>query len=103
MEVEDKEQIHPRKAQSLLWSLHQHQVGHLLPEDFMVLTGVDHIVIKVIQPLILQETVILQTPLTAAVIEAPAISLPGEVDPFGMAKLVAHEVQVSLTASSQSE
>ena len=53
MEVEDKEQIHPRKAQSLLWSLHQHQVGHLLPEDLVLFASMDHIVIKVIQPLIL--------------------------------------------------
>ena len=35
--------------------------------------------------------------------EAPAVALPGEVDPFGMAEFVAHKVEVRFSAAGQSE
>ena len=33
--------------------------------------------------------------------EAPVVALPGEIDPFGMAKFIAHKVQIALTAAGQ--
>ena len=35
--------------------------------------------------------------------ETPAVALPGEVDPFRVAELIAHKVQVGLAATSQGE
>ena len=95
MKVEDKKQIVPGKAEHLLGRLHQHQIGYGLIKDPVILTLMDHIMVEIIQPLILQKSVILQTPLTAAVMETPAVAFPRKIDPFGMTKFIAHEVQVA--------
>lgn len=53
VEVECKEQILTSKAQHLFRCLHQLQVGHCLIENSVLLTQMDHILVKVIQPLVL--------------------------------------------------
>ena len=72
----------------------QHQVGHPLFEHMVLLSQLYHIFIEVVEPLIFQVAVILQTPLPPAIVEAPAVAFPGEVNPFRVTEFVAHEVQV---------
>ena len=53
VEVECKEQILTGEAEHLFRCLHQLQVGHCLIENSVLLTKMDHILVKVIQPLVL--------------------------------------------------
>ena len=55
VEIEGEEQAATGKAHGLLRCLHQHLIGHPLTENVIFLGGLDHILVKVAQPLILQE------------------------------------------------
>ena len=103
VEVEHEHQTVAVKCTGLLGALHQQHVGHALIEHVVLLGQGNHILVKLVQPLIFQGAVVLQAPLTAAVVEAPAVAFSGEVDPFGMTEFVAHEVQIAFTAAGQGE
>ena len=103
MEVENKEQIHSCKTEHLLRRFHQLKIGHVLIEYLMGFAKMNHVVVKIIQPLAFQISVVLQTPLTAAIMEAPAISFAREVNPFGMDELISHEIKISFSAACKRE
>ena len=103
MEIESEEEPVPGKDQDLFLVLQEPHVTHALGEDLMLLGQLHHVLIEVVQPLVFQEAVLLQAPLTAAEMEAPAVAFPGEVDPLRMTELIAHEVQIALTAAGKGE
>ena len=51
--------------------------------------------------MVTKSRIIRQAPLTPGVVMAPAVALPGKIDPLGMAEFVAHEGHI--TASAQAE
>ena len=53
-----------------------------------------HVVVPVVQVLVFQVLAVDQRPLAAGILVAPAVALAREVDPLGVAPLVAHEVEV---------
>ena len=59
-----------------------------------------HLFIEFTEAPIVQLGVSPQTPLSTAPVMTPVITCPWEVDPFGMAELVAHEVEVGLAAQA---
>ena len=101
MEIECKEQPVPGENNYLFLILQKSQITHPLGEGPILLGELNHIFIEIVKPLVLQETVFLKAPLAAAIMEAPSIAFTGEIDPFGMTKFVAHEVQISFTTAGK--
>lgn len=64
----------------------------------VLLFGGVHGTIEFIQKLVLQQIIVHQVPLAPRVMIRIIITLPWEVQPFRMAKFVAHEVQIGLAA-----
>ena len=95
IEVEYKYQIITLECQYL--------VGIAVP-DFLhlgllktlhALDNAEHGLIEVTQIMIAEVLVIYQIPLATRILMAPSIAFAREVYPFGMTKLIAHEVQVA--------
>ena len=63
----------------------------------------DHGFFKFIEIGIFQIGVVCQTPLPAAIVVAPAVALPGEVNPLGVAEFIAHKGQIPLTAQAHGQ
>ena len=87
--------------QDFLFTIVQAQIAEAHFEQVNAFGKADHVLVEQAQPLVLQALVVPQAPLAAAVVEAPAVALPGKVDPFWVAEFVAHEVQVGLAAAGQ--
>mmetsp|Transcript_19026 Transcript_19026/g.32057 ORF Transcript_19026/g.32057 Transcript_19026/m.32057 type:complete len:462 (+) Transcript_19026:287-1672(+) len=60
-----------------------------------------HQFIKGLKEFVAQQIILRQIPTTSAVMMTPAILRAREVDPLGVPKLVAHEVQIALAAQGQ--
>ena len=103
VEVEGEQQALPGEGDGLAVVVHDVQVAAVLGEHIHTLGQSHHVPVEFAQEAVLQSLIVLQAPLAAAVVEAPAVALPGEVDPFRVAELVAHEVQVCFAATGQSE
>ena len=101
MEIESEQKALAFKDDHLVGIVEQSQIAHALGKHTAGLGQLDHVVIKVTQPLIFQKSVVPQAPLAAAVMKAPAVALSGEVDPLGMAEFIAHEVQIGLAATTE--
>ena len=72
-------------------------------EDTVLFRHFHHGNLEVAQVLVLEVGVVGQTPLAAAVVVTPAVALPGEIDPLGVAEFVAHEGQVALAAQAHGQ
>jgi hypothetical protein len=103
MEIESEKETVSIKDNDFVILVDQSQIRHLLLEDLMLLYQFDHITVKCAEILIFQEIVIHKTPLTAAILEAPAIALSWEIDPFRMTEFIAHEIEIRFTAGGDRE
>ena len=54
-----------------------------------------HGVVEVVEPLVFEQTVVDEAPLAACVFVAPSVAFAWEVNPFGVAPFIAHEVEVA--------
>ena len=61
----------------------------------------NHRPIEVAQLVIAKRLVVEQVPLTPCVLVRPAVAFAGEVNPFRVPELIAHEVEVAAVASRQ--
>ena len=51
----------------------------------------------------MQVGVVRQRPLPAGVVHRPAVALAREIDPFGVAELVAHEVEIAFAGQAEGD
>ena len=91
-------------------AVHQHLVPLMGPQVLRLacqepgLSGQgDHGHLKGVQIFVFKVGIVCQGPLAAAILVAPAVALPGEVDPLRVAELVAHEGQVALAAQTHGQ
>ena len=75
--------------------------GSLL-EVFLRLDDLEHLLVEIAKPMIAEFVVVDEVPLTAGILVTPAITLTGKVNPFGMTKLIAHEIEVATVDGSSS-
>ena len=59
------------------------------------LKSAQHLAVEITEEMIVKVGVVDKIPLAARILVAPSVALAREVNPFGMTKLVAHEVQVA--------
>ena len=103
VKVEDKDQTAALIGQHMVVLAEQLQLRGPFAEKAGIPDCVDHAPVEGIQLAVLEIAVFHQTPLAAAVLVAPAVALAGEIDPLGMAELVAHEVEVGGAAGGGGE
>lgn len=70
-------------------------------ENIITYINVDHSFVKSIQLPILEQLVIKKVPPAPTVVIAPVVTLPGEVYPLRVAKLITHEVQVRIPTQTE--
>ena len=98
IEVERKCQTCLLKNQDLIHLMRPHIVCSIRIQYIILFSQRDHLLIKQVQPAVLQILIIYQTPLTSAVMITPAIALSRKINPFRMPEFIAHEIQVAVAA-----
>ena len=100
MEVKDKQQISSFKYYQLIFIVNECYILMLTVQPVECIFELIKGCIKFLQVLIFKIRVVAEVPLSAAVVEAEGVALPREVDPLGVSELVAHEVQVRISAQT---
>jgi hypothetical protein len=100
MEVEDPQQARALKHNDLIALVLQADVrlGRMQPS--VLLFRPLHLAVELVQEAVAQQFVVDEIELPARVVEAVAVTFAGEVEPFGMAELVALEVQIAFSAQA---
>ena len=94
-EVEEEEQVAAFVGQYLV-TIVVPDFAHLETLDgTLFLQSLEHGGIKVAQIVIAKLLVVHQIPLTTGILLAPSVTFAGEVNPFGMSELIAHEVEIT--------
>ena len=100
MEVEHHQTGSPLVGQNLVTvvvaTLHRLEVEEALFADKLY-----HIGIETVEARIFEQLIVGEVPLPAGILARPAVALAGEVDPLGMAELVAHEIEVAPAARGE--
>ena len=69
----------------------------------VLLLGPLHLAIKVVQEAVSEQVIVGQIELTTGIVKAVAVAFTWKVEPFGVTKLIALEVEVSLATKSVSD
>lgn len=93
VEVEDEERASTCEGQHLVAIVVAALYGGCL-QQATVCDEVDHVAVETVQPVVFEVRVVGQRPLSSGVFARPAVFSPRKVDPLGVAKLVAHEVEI---------
>ena len=91
VEVKDKEQVFPLKRKHLIRHIIMNAPHFGRFQQTLLSEKVDHIFIKVEQPVKLQFGIFGDTPYSAGMLIGPVVPLTWKIDPFGVAKFVSHE------------
>mmetsp|Transcript_155367 Transcript_155367/g.498494 ORF Transcript_155367/g.498494 Transcript_155367/m.498494 type:complete len:736 (-) Transcript_155367:1057-3264(-) len=103
VEVEDEQKLTALKGDDLVSLVLERDVLMLRTQEAVaVLAGV-HELVEILKELIAQMVSIGKIPPAPTVLVAPVVRGRWKVDPLRVAKLVAHEVQVALSAQGQDE
>ena len=94
-EVEDEEEFTTLVCQHLIIVLGPYFGDGGLLDVLLELQYLQHLLVKVAQIVVAEFLVVHKVPLTAGILVAPSVVLAGEVNPFRVTELVAHEVEVS--------
>ena len=95
MEVEDEEQASPLKDDDLVTLVLQADVRLRGTEPLVLFVEVLHGGIELVQHLVAQEIIVNEVKLPSRVVERVVVSSTGEVEPFGVTKLVSCRVSVA--------
>lgn len=101
VEVKDKQQLTLFKHQYLVAVVLRPYVLRLWLEHVEARVQLYHFLLEVVQKVVSQITVVRKIPSSSAVMVRPAVALTGEVNPFRMSELVAHESQITLTSETE--
>mmetsp|Transcript_9850 Transcript_9850/g.28314 ORF Transcript_9850/g.28314 Transcript_9850/m.28314 type:complete len:381 (+) Transcript_9850:270-1412(+) len=102
MEVEDEEQLALLRRDHLVALVLQAHVLVRLAEEWEGLLQAVHRRVEVVEVDVPQVGLVGQGPLAAGAVVRPVVADAREVDPLGVAELIAHEVEVALAAESHS-
>ena len=64
-------------------------------EVFLALYRSYHFLVEVAKEMVVELLIVNEVPLASCILVAPSVALSWEIDPLGMSKLVAHEVEVA--------
>lgn len=98
MEIEDPKEPCALEDQDLVALVLQADVGLRGVEPAVLVLGKLHGAVELVEELVPQQVVLGEVELAASVPEGVVVAGPREVEPFGVAELVALEVQVALAA-----
>ena len=100
VEVEDPQQARALEDDDLVALVLQANVRLRRVQPSVLLLGPLHLAVELVEEPIPQQLVVDEVELPARVVEAVAVALAREVQPFWVAELVAFEVEVALAAQA---
>jgi hypothetical protein len=71
-------------------------------QDLVLIVKVYHLLVEAVEVMVPQMISLHQIPPSAAVVIAPVVAFPWEIDPFRMSELISHEIQVPIVAQTES-
>ena len=98
VKAKDKQIATALKSQELSFYI-TYQDMRLVSQKIRLLDKMNHRSVKGIEILEFQRTIVQEAPHTTGMGIAPAITLAGKINPFGVPPFVAHKVQVAPTSS----
>mmetsp|Transcript_78471 Transcript_78471/g.202067 ORF Transcript_78471/g.202067 Transcript_78471/m.202067 type:complete len:423 (-) Transcript_78471:401-1669(-) len=101
VEVEDKQEIAPLERDDFVTLVLDDYVLVLRAEPLEAVLAGHHQLVEGLEVLVAQVVRVRQVPAAAAEVVAPVVLGAREVDPLGVAELVAHEVEVALATKAQ--
>mmetsp|Transcript_84829 Transcript_84829/g.262614 ORF Transcript_84829/g.262614 Transcript_84829/m.262614 type:complete len:319 (-) Transcript_84829:497-1453(-) len=96
MEVEDDQALSALHGDHLVLLAHERAVVVPVAQEREAALDLHHVLVELVEEPVAQVVLVRQVVATVGVVVAPAVALAREVDPLGVAELVAAEAQVAL-------
>lgn len=94
-EIENEEEIATAIGEDLIRIIVPYFLNGELADVSNRLEEMNHIMIEIAKIMVAEVVVVDEVPLATGILVTPVVAFAGEVNPFGMTKLVAHEVEIA--------
>ena len=98
MEIACKDTVSPHENQNFLLFV-GNQEARRSEEQALRAEEMDHCAVEIPQVAVTEILRFGKGPLPPCVLERPAVPLPGEINPFGVAEFIPHEIEVAASGS----